>query len=186
MIKLSVGCFICRGFVGLVLMIFITLTSCSSLKSIEPSVNINPLSDSTLIQLNGSYRVFTVDTQYRTLSYAFFLDRDYTPSFNDRIHIQMIDNKHIQISLYSGKKLRDRIVKRGRLKDGYFFISRFFDLPFVYLVLNSYSEQKTRITVMKNGNLSLDTTGGGCAFLVLFPIMCADDSNYNLEYQRID
>ena len=73
-----------------------------------------------------------------------------------------------------------------KLKNGMLELKRRWEIPFFGLVLNGLSTTKSKIKLSKNGNLLIDTKGGGCALLGIFPIMCSDITEIDKEFQKLN
>ncbi|MCZ4320380.1 hypothetical protein O4H26_15425 [Aequorivita viscosa] len=166
------------------------LTSCSTLKKIKPNENLN-ISDSNQLELiNGDYSIKRDSTCLGlSLDGAF----EFKTEFNcinkaDSTHfmrLTTLSEKKIRAELYHGNELLEEKILKGKLRKNYFVLNASLKFPIFYGVFNVYRSRKTRIGILPNGNLTLDNDTGGCGMLVIFPLMCAGNDSYGIEYKRL-
>ena len=162
-----------------ILMWVTCLSSCSSFN------RINSFPDN-LIQLDNS----SIDSINKTLDFILFLNEDFLDkkmeANSTSIQIHVIDHNLIQICLLDENlKILQTKKLKGNLQDGYFEINRVQKISFDYLILNAWSSNKTRISKLENGNLTVDMEGGGCILLGIVPIFCMDDYEFQKEFQNL-
>lgn len=162
--------------------------ACAGLKPPAGTDKLVTLGPSTLHQLNGSYEVMPTPPSWPSLEWSLLLTDhlDLRSKPDTRIEIHWLDKRHMEVKLFGGEKLIASKIRKGRLKGRYFQLKPVKKISFFWLVLNGYVSMHTRVGLLENGNLSLDTTWGGCALLVFFPIGCGGpEHDYGLEFQRI-
>lgn len=170
----------------IILTITILVTSCRSLKPIVQTDSLQTLGANDLAKFNSDYEIFSVDTSFRTsefvLAYSGKFNFENLPKGNDRINLFSTDSKHLKVTVYKDDKVVKTKIIKGRLSQNYFQ----FKLTHIsfHLVINGYSTQKSRIGLLKNGDLTLDTDGGGVLLLVVFPTFGSGAELYNLVFKR--
>ncbi|WP_271394120.1 hypothetical protein [Aequorivita sinensis] len=101
------------------------------------------------------------------------------------MRLTALTEKRIRAELYHGNELLEEKILKGHLKKNYFVLNASLKFPVFYGVFNVYRSRKTRIGILPTGNLTLDYDTGGCGMLVIFPLMCAGNDSYGIEYKRI-
>ncbi len=165
-----------------------TLLACTTFKTMGEDERM-ALTTKQVPQFEGSYKILSVDTAYLTLSNALLSD-DYFNIYNkpdscDRVEIKFIDANHLQVTTFDNDINIASKTLKGKIKGNYFVLKKKVEMPFFWLILNSYHTQRTRIGLLNNGHLTVNVSGGGCALLVVFPIMCAEGAHYQIEFARI-
>ena len=107
------------------------------------------------------------------------------PDAGDYLTLKVLSEKKIEVSVFQDDQLIRTKILKGKIKDNYFVFRKRRVLLF-WLVINGIRIQKSRIGVLKNGNLILDNSGGGILLLVLLPINAASDEFHNLEFKKIE
>ncbi len=169
-------------------LLLLFLGSCAPFNHAPGHSELNSLTEENLSSLNGEYSIFSTDTTYRTLEYSLMMTSNFNmlkhPEEGDYIGIKYLGDNTIEANLFVGDSLAQTEKLKGRIKNGYFYLKPMRSVSPFYLLLNGYTSQRTRIGLLENNNLILDNYSGGCAFLVIFPIMCADGGAYNAEYAK--
>ena len=165
------------------------ISSCFNLKPITKNIAVQSLNNS-LSKFNGDYEVYSIDTSFRNLEFALtYSDKikfDTVELKYEKVNLKAIDKKRIQVSVFK----RDSIIKtkiiKGYISQNYFNfrISRLSSIKPVYVILNAFATQRNRIALLDNGNLTLDTNGGGFLLLVFVPTFGGGAEFYNLNFKR--
>lgn len=152
----------------------ISLTSCHSFKKYPTHEERISLSTNNLSELNGRYEIITIDSSFNTLDYALLVKSPFhlgnIPENGDYVLIQVLTNKKIKVSSYENGEMYHSKILIGKIKNNNFVFRTQYTFPIFTLVLNGLSFQKTRIGLLENKNLTLDSKGGGIAFIGFFPI----------------
>ena len=166
------------------------MSSCSSLKKIKSNRN-QPIRDLNELKLiDGDFSLKRNSTCIDlSLDEAF----EFKTEFNcihkaDSTHfmrLTTLNEKRIRAELYHGNKLLEEKILKGKLRKNYFVLNTSLKFPVFCGVLNVYRSRKTRIGILPNGNLTLDNDTDSCGMLIIFPIMCAGNDSYGIEYERI-
>lgn len=174
----------------IILTVAIVASSCTSLKPIVQSGSLQTLTETDLSKFNGDYEIFSIDTSFRTsefaLTYSSKFDLRNLPMTNDRINLLSIDRSHLKVTVYKKDKVVKTKIIKGHVSQNYFQfkLTRISTIRPFYFILNGYATQKNRIGLLKNGDLTLDTAGGGVLLLVIMPIFGTDGELYNLVFKR--
>lgn len=174
----------------LLLTITILLNSCGTVErfNAEKSKTIQ-ITSKNLSLLNGRYSNVAIDSSRRTLDFLVLLNYDKVPShkppLNSEIQIKINDGKSIKITLIDDGKITKTKELKMKLKDGVIELKRRWRVPIFWLVLNGLSTTKSIMKLSKNGNLLIDTKGGGCALFGIIPIMCSDITEIDKEFQKL-
>ena len=182
-------CFFSPIFFIIVLQLSFLASSCFNLKPIAKNITVQPL-NYNLNKLDGDYEIYSIDTSFRNLEFALtYSDKilfDTIELKYEKVNLKAIDNRHLQVTVLN----RDSVIKtkiiKGYISQDYFnfkLIHLSSIKPF-YLIINGFTMQKNRIALLKNGNLTLDTNGGGRLFLVFFPTFGGGAEFYNLGFKR--
>jgi hypothetical protein len=168
----------------------IALTSCYSLKPVVPYFeHLQTLTPDNLRIFDGDYNVFSNDTSYWTsedaLINADVFNYEQRPVNCDRVRLKAISRNRMEVSVFKdGTIIKKRIIK-GRITNNYFeFRLRKFTI--LYIVFNGISFTHTRISLLKNGDLTADCYAGGFLTLVIVPTFGSGDEHYDLVYKRRD
>ncbi len=166
------------------------VSSCATLKkSNQIDYSLQNL-DNKYKELEGDYRVYSTDTTYRTLEFSLFYKGQYNynnfPDSNVRINLKVIDKRRLKVTLYDGNEILNQKIRRGKIKDSYFQINRSIRIYPFWIILNGLGIHKTRVGLLTNGNLLVDTANDGIALLVIFPFFGKGDQHYGLEFEKIN
>lgn len=164
--------------------------SCVSLKSISHNPKRIILSNSNSEILNGKYLIIGLGEYTGYLNSYLLTNRNpfqkTFPDSNDFVQLKLIDKNKMKISVFqNGKKIQEEIVK-GKIEENYFQFKPRFNIHLFTLILNAYNTNDTRISILKNGNLTLDSEQTSCGFLLIMPLVGSEGKKYNLEFQRIE
>jgi len=184
----------------LVIILFSSCFSCgTSLNTISNNEERIELTSENLQQFNGTYKRFSInDTIINEKHYcpnnlfnSFFLGvpyRYWLPDNNDErdfTKIEVIDKNKIKINLTENGKLEKSKILRGKIiGNSFVFNRRTFIIPLV--LLDFYSERKTRISILQNGNLSVDTLYGAYGNFFIFPWNGAGGEYYDLVFEKVE
>ena len=173
----------------ILLITLVGISSCTGLKKLPSNNTRINLTDKNLSAFNGKYEVMTIDSSYRTLDYALLVKSPYDykniPSKEDYISMEVISKKKIRVSSFENDQLIHSKILKGKLKNNHFVFRTRFVVPFFFLAINGLSFQKTRIGLLENGNLTMDTAGGGVALLGVFPMGGGDSKHYKHIFRKI-
>lgn len=141
-----------------------------------------------LADLNGDYRIFSIDTSHVTLNWAMLRNSRFDfynrPDTNDWVRLTFIDQRRLEIRFFVDGKLTKRDIQKGKFVDRHFELKTRVKIPLYLIVFNILGIQKTRIGLSQDKNLIVDTSGCGFFLLGLFPLLSGGDANYGLEYTR--
>lgn len=165
------------------------LTSCVTLQQPNYADNSIELVGEKLGQLNGSYQILPTDSSINTLPlclmYNTFYNYKNLPKQSDKVTIEVLSESKIRVAIFSNNKIIKERVVNGELRQGYFEFHSSYLSPFWFFI-NGYTQQKTRIGLLDNGNLIVDTIHETWAFLVIIPFTGHRDAQSNLEFCRKD
>lgn len=165
-------------------------SACNTLKPIVPNDSLQTISAEDLSKFNGDYEIFSIDSSFRTsefaLTYSSKFDFHHLPDKKDKINLAFIDSRHLKVTVYQNDKLIKTKIIKEYLSQNYFQfrLTRISTIPPLYFILNSYATQKNRIGLLKTGDLTLDTHGGGILLLVVMPSFGSGSEHYNLVFKR--
>lgn len=167
----------------------ILISSCASFTNPNSYIAESIENVDELQQLNGKFAVFQEDCNERNLASMLHFDTEVIciEEQKDRyfIELSVIDKKEVLAKLFKGDFLLEEKNLKGRIKDNYFRKRTDFYFNIAYVILNIYTEDDTRIGILQNKNLSVDTTGGTCGLFIVFPIFCAGGDSNNNEFERL-
>lgn len=172
--------------IGILLTLSILLTSCLNLRPI--SSNEKRIQTITTKQLDGVFQNIAIDSSFRSLEWVFMQSDDLTRSdFAElKIELKSIDENQLEVKSIGDNKIIKTKIINGEFKNGYFVLKRRMKFDPKYILLNGYVESKTRIGLLNNGNLTVDTENGACALLVVIPVFCTDTEHYGLEFYKVN
>lgn len=178
----------------LVIIPLVCITSCSSLKPPIQSKEHIELTDKSIKVLNGTYkRSFIGDSS--SLSYYnpnLFNDFFIHPNSNGRnnvngedfVELLVVGKNKIKITLISNGKILKSKVQKGKIVGHTFqFNRRTFLIPLI--VMNYYEERLTRVSILKTGNLNVDTSSQAIGSFIIFPWSGGGFEEYNLEFEKV-
>jgi hypothetical protein len=175
----------------LILFLFaISLVNCSYLKYPNYNPQVQFLSSTSINRLDGIYKNYSGEEEYFTLDYLLMLNRETMFNKNiikpNKIELKVINKKKIKLLGFLDDKIIIQKTLRGKLKNGYFTINRIYKLPLFTGILNIYDQQKVRIGLYKNGNIRVDMEGGACFLIGPMPMLCSNNSVYEMEFNKLE
>lgn len=171
------------------------LCSCSTLK--EPVLNDQriEMTSENLAAMNGIYRRSAVsdtisDRHYcpNNLFHSLFLYPGRylwdTKNEGDLVELEVIDAKKIKVTLWVDGKIDKEKILKGKIASNTFEFNRR-SLLVPLLFMNYYEDRKTRISVLQNGNLSMDTATGAVGNFLIIPWASGHYSAENSEFEKV-
>lgn len=177
----------------LILLLISIVTSCATLDNNVINEHNVSLTSENLTLLNGTYKRKSINDTLKIRGYdnsnlfrCFFLKPDrygWTDSLqNDFVKIEVIKNNRIKISLIKNGIIEKSKSLKGKIVQNTFeFKKRFFIIPLLFM--NFSETRKTRVELLQNGNLLVDTFYEALANFLIFP-WGADYYGYNLEFEK--
>lgn len=148
---------------GITLIVIVALfSSCSSLKKIQPNEN-QPIRNFEELELiNG---VYSLDRNQPCLgsglngAFEFKADFDCInkPDSTHFMRLTALNEKQILAELYQGNQFLEKKILKGKFSKNYFTLDTSLKFPVFYVVFNIYRSRKTRIGILPNGNLTVDS-----------------------------
>jgi hypothetical protein len=137
--------------------------SCSILKPVTENNKMVALNEINLSVLNGTYYENTsvsLKSNFSSLYWSFFLKGKvhYNDHYNGEefIRLQVINPNKIKVSLIREDSTIDSRVLKGGIKNNSFeFKRRWVFYPILFT--NLYKDSKVRVSILQNGNLSVDS-----------------------------
>ncbi len=195
---------------NIILLFFIlAFSSCATFK--ENSLNENRvfLSENNLKKFEGTFKIVSKDTSERTLdkslvnhysfkkrdntensldSYKLKVDRKLNEESENRwkINLKMIDKNHVKMELYEDTAIIESRVLKFKIIEDYLFIKKATKFNTLLLLLNGNHTLNTRVGLLENENITLDSVSTYLAFLVIMPLGDHKREYYGLEFERID
>lgn len=178
----------------LILLLVSFVTSCATFDKNVINEHSVSLTSENLMLLNGTYKRKSINDNLNIRGYdnsnlfrCFFLKPDrygWTDSLqNDFIKMEVINNNRIKISLIKNGIIEKSKTLKGKIAENTFeFKKRFSLIPLIFL---NFSEiRKTRIELLQNGNLLVDTFYEAIANFLIFP-WGANYYGYDLEFEKV-
>jgi len=180
----------------LVLLLVSIMSSCYTLKESADNNDRIELNYKNLHLFNGKYKRLAINDSINithhcpnNLFNSFLLQVPYRYWIPDSINkkdfaeIELIDKKKFKVNLIENGKLEKSKILKGRIVGNSFvFNRRTFIIPLVFF--NFYIERKTRISLLQNGNLSVDTHYESLGSFLFFPWNGYGGDGYNLEFEK--
>ncbi len=180
---------------------------CSTFKKPVNDSNSIALTSENLNQLNGFYKRYSIEnsdeikgdsiensdeTKGDLFSFLFLFFKHEKGQY-DMVELEVINNHCIKVSLLRNRTPIKAIKMRGRLRENTFeFKRRNIIIPFipfpttVPVLFGFYSDQKTRLRILSNGNLSTDSKSTRYTLLMTFiPFSRENGERSNIEFERI-
>lgn len=189
-----------RILIGLICLQFVI--SCSSFSKQSFKNELIELSENNFKDINGSYKsypsqvyeddmkqLFNSKRLKQTNTYQLFnlnykinlLDSLNLNANIDKIEINFINAKEIEIEYYIGNTVNSKIKMKGELKKGFFYLDDAINSSWgIPLLFGGYNTHKRRLGFLKNGNIILNSAynkGGGLLFIF------SNGSSYNVSYE---
>jgi hypothetical protein len=178
-----------NNFLILILLSFVF--SCSILKPVTENNQRVILNGSNISILNGTYHespIISSKSNSGSLYWSFFLkgkvNNDDHYKGEEFIRLQVVNSKKISVSLIrEGSTVESKILK-GRINNNTFEFKRRWKIyPLIFS--NVYKDSKTRVSLLQNGNLSVDSkTMVYGTYMIFIPIFDVEQ-DYNLEFKKI-
>ncbi len=172
----------------IIFLLFFLTCSCATLDIPKTYKNLQVIGEDNIKMMNGNYNVISKDNSYRTLEFVLFKTKEKYPlaSLRDStymLNLDFINNKRLKVTLLQGNEILKTKIRKGKIQGGYFVLNKSFYGTF-WLIINSFGEQTSRIGLLKNNNITVDTFNGGAVFIVIIPFGGSDSELYNLEFER--
>ena len=99
--------------------------------------------------------------------------------------MEVLDARRIKVTLLSNGQIEKEKILKGKLSQNTFeFNRRSFLVPLV--LMNYYEDRKTRIAILQNGNLCLDTYTQALGNFFIFPWTGGVYSAEDLEFESVE
>ena len=171
------------------IILFTLITSCVTLNKVKHDENRKKISDNDFQNFNGDYSIFPKGELFRTLDLALLNDSPYTYDnkldSNITLNLYGISLTKIKATLIVNNKIIKTKLLNGKIKDDYFHVQKSYKVKF-WFIFNGLTIQKTRIGILNNNNLSVDTSTEGAGFLFFLPFGGSGGDIYGLEYAKIE
>jgi hypothetical protein len=164
------------------------LFSCSSLKQVISNDKQQSLTKENISKINAEFEIFSSDESNEvTLDLALAFKKYWWRDFNDkkayRLILKAIDEHHLEVSIFKNDLLLATKTCKFKYKDGKLIIKKRKISPF-YFIFNGWGSMTSRLTLLENGNLSVDHDNFQVATLVIIPLTGDRASGYGLEFRR--
>jgi hypothetical protein len=165
--------------------------SCATLRRPSPPPDLLPLDQGSLARLDGRYSIISVDSAYRKLDWLFLTSEleGVAPESGLKRHIvfKALDGTHLKISLLDEVGIVAEKVCKVRIKQGYCKLPAYTDYFSEFVVINGYSTRAARISLLRNGNLTVDEAHAGIHFVLILPVVFPESfqRQSHLEFKRI-
>lgn len=172
---------------------------CSTFKKPTNNSNSIALTSENLNQLNGFYKRYSIknsdeikgdsientDKTKGDLFSFLFLFFKHEEGQYDTVKLNVINNHLIQVSLLRNDKPIKSKKMRGRIRGSTFeFKRRKLIIPLI--IVNVYGDQKTRIWLLPNGNISADLKSNVYGAMIYFPFLgWNSEEKSSIEFERI-
>lgn len=168
---------------GLLFLILIFISSCSTLKKAKLSPDEVSLNHNNLFLINGTYKRYANKDSSREKD--IFWDFDIT-GYNkgDRVNLFVINDRHIKVTLLDSLDTIKTKNFKGKIKDGHFVFKRKV-IVYPLIIANVYKDTKMRIGILANGNLAIDNVNLTYGHITIFPLI-DKGKIYESEHQRIE
>jgi hypothetical protein len=161
------------------LLLLLSLTSCASLDRVAPNENRKILSDKNFEILNGDYKADA------NLAGAFF-SKIHKVDTTAVMNLQFIDKGSVKVTLLKQDTILDERIVKGKIRQDYFKARLSYDFSFWFIIINGLGITRTRIGLLNNTNLTVDTVRDGMGLLVVIPVFSSGGALYGLEYERLE
>lgn len=168
------------------MIITIGTISCASIDPLKSMDGRIPLSKHNLEQLEGEYFIHITDTnkvEAKDIIYFNALFEQSTTS-DERIKIEKLNNHNLKATLFSGDSIVDSSIIRGRLKDNQFLAVTEHKTNSFLVLFQSFTASRSRLGVMENRNLVIDSRNWGCATFLVMPIACSEGFPISYTFER--
>lgn len=172
------------------------LASCATLDEPSRDNGRTALQAENISALNGYYRRASLPDTLKTnhhcpnnLFHSLFLMPGrylwHDTLSEDLVKMEVLDAKRIKVTLLSNGQIEKEKILKGRLSENTFeFNRRSFLVPL--LLMNYYEDRKTRIALLQNGNLCLDTYTQALGSFFIFPWAGGAYSAQDLEFEKVE
>jgi len=170
------------------------ITACSTLKPPIQSENLIDLTSKNLKLLNGTYKRTSISDTNRIKHYCstnlfnnfFIYPSNLINDGNETDFVEMLvmDKNKIKITLISKDEIIKSKILKGKIVGNTFqFNRRIFTIPLV--AMNYYEERLIRVSLLKNGNLNVDSSSEAIGSFIIFPWSGGGHEEYNLEFEKV-
>ena len=159
--------------------------SCASLRKTELSGDEIELTNDNIKLLNGTYNRYSEDTTWCALVHNDLGDNLYLISHKgDRVNISVHNNRSIRVTLLNESDTIKSKVFRGKIEYGYFNFRR--RVKVIPVILgNVFWNGKTRIGLLNNGNITVDSRKVLFGHILFFPAIDSEKA-YGVKHTKIN
>lgn len=176
---------------ALLLVFFAPIISCSVLKPVPENNQRVNLDGSNLSILNGTYNespITGTKSNVNSLYWSFFLKGkvNYDDHYRGEefIRFQVVKPNKIRVSLMrEGSAIESKILKGKVNRNTFEFKRRLKIYPLIFA--NVYKDSKTRVSLLPNGNLSVDSKTMVYGTVMIFIPIFDVEQDYNQEYRKL-
>lgn len=165
------------------------LTSCFVLN--EPSIEVKELNNSNFNAINGTYNS-KIDT-FIPNTLADLLIINYQVKYGKFIYnddlkcsLEMINKSTMKVKIYRNNILEFATQIKGKIKDNFFYMeSQKYKGKSIGLFLNLPEKKKTRIAILHDSNLAVDSKTRFRSRYFLIPMYYEDEEFNQITFNRI-
>jgi hypothetical protein len=173
---------------NIILLLFVlAFTSCATFKANSLSENRQVLSKDNLKKFEGTFVGVSKDTLSIGLHYLVNGNSPQKESFAERYKttLELIDKNHLKIELCRDTTIIQSSILKFRVRRDYLFIKKVVEVTSI-VVMTGTGVRNTRIGLLENKNLIIDTVEMQISFFLVFPMADRKSKYYGLEFERIE
>ncbi len=173
---------------NIILLLFIlAFTSCATFKADSLAENRQSLLKENLKKFEGNFGGVSKDTLSIGLHYLVNENSLNKECFAERykVDLKFVDKKHLQIDFYTDTTIIKSKILKFKVRRDCLFIKKFVEVNTVILATGT-RVSNTRIGLLGNGNLTIDTAELQIAFFLMFPFVDRKIEYYGLEFERTE
>jgi hypothetical protein len=169
-----------------ILILIISLTSCSSVKKAIASENIKEINENKESELTGVYENKSLNGDaeiYSLWSTLIFKAENYENWTDLKVSLKINREKQVVAELMNGEENIASKILKGEIENGYYRIKKQFNSEFKYILFWILGDSSVKIGITEKKELIVLRESSGTAFLVAFPVFASDTPFIETKYK---
>ncbi|WP_338770040.1 hypothetical protein WAF17_11125 [Bernardetia sp. ABR2-2B] len=178
----------------ILLFLILAFTSCATFKKNSLNENRISLSENDLKKFEGTFKIVSKDSSERNLDasllkyYSFrilSLKKRVFEEYDCKINLSFLDKNHLRVELINDTTIIELRVLKFKVKESYIVLKKTNEFRF-FILMNGIHTINTRIALLENENLTIDSISSYLGFLLILPLGDHKREYYGLEFERIE
>ena len=165
--------------------IFILMSACSPLKQATQNLDRSVLNSGNITLLNGTYNRTSTPEDTSNMDDLLWIFFVLGQEPGDKVKLEITQNNRLKVTVLTKSKIERTKIYRGRIDNGQFIVKGITQF-YPCLVFNLYRKRKIRLSVMRNGDLIVDSRISGFGLSLMLPVpFFFNEKTYDKVFKKI-